>query len=112
MVDRVELEMGDDPPSRYLVDQGVSTGPGVVAGVTQCESPNLDGLVDGILSAVRLHKSVIELSNRVKERPKKVLLDSGVTGNFISYAMAIALKLKIISDVDFQDLTLADGSKV
>ena len=42
----------------------------------------------------------------------KVLLDSGATGNFISDAMATALKLKITSDVDFQDLTLADGSKV
>ena len=42
----------------------------------------------------------------------KVLLDLGVTGNFISYAMVVALKLKITLDVDFQDLTLADGSKV
>ena len=42
----------------------------------------------------------------------KVLLDSGTTGNFISDAMATVLKLKITSDVDFQDLTLADGSKV
>ena len=42
----------------------------------------------------------------------KVSLDSGVTSNFISDAIATALKLKIKSDVDFQDLTLADGSKV
>ena len=104
--------MGDDPPSWYLVDQGVSTGPGVVAGATQCESPNMDGPADEIVSAVRLHGSVIELSSRVKERPMKVLLDSGATGNFILDAMATALKLKITSDVDFQDLTLANGSKV
>ena len=55
---------------------------------------------------------MIELSRRVKERPVKVLLDSGTTSNFISDAMAIALKLKITLDVDFQDLTLVDGSKV
>ena len=55
---------------------------------------------------------MIELSSRVKERLVKVFLDSGMTGNFISDAMAAALKLKITSDVDFQDLTLADGSKV
>ena len=97
MVDRVELEMGDDPPSRYLADQGVSTGPGVVVGATQCESPNLDGPADEIVSAVRLRGSVIELSSRVKERPVKVLLDSGTTGNFISDAMATALKLKLTS---------------
>ena len=111
-VDRAELEMGDEPPSRYLVDQGVNTGPGVAAGLTQCESPDLDGPADEIVSAVRLCGSVIELSNRVKERPLKVLLNSGTTSNFISDSKAIVLKLKITSDVDFQDLTLADGSKI
>ena len=43
---------------------------------------------------------MIELSSQVKERPVKVLLDLGMTGNFISDAMATALKLKITSDVD------------
>ena len=76
IVDRVELEMGDDPPSRYLVDQGVSTRPGVAAGATQCKSPNLDGPTDEIVSAIRLCGLVIELSSLVKERPVKVLLDS------------------------------------
>ena len=52
VVDRAELEMGDDPPSRYLVDQGVSTGPRVAAGATQCKSPDLDGPADEIVSAV------------------------------------------------------------
>ena len=83
LVDRVELEMGNDPPSRYLVDQGVSTGPGVAAGATQDRSPEQDGPADEIVSAVRLRGSVIELSSRVKERPVKILLDSGATGNFI-----------------------------
>ena len=68
--------MGDEPPSWYLVDQGVSTGPGVAAGATQCESPNLDGPADEIVLAVRLRRLVIELSSQVKERPVKVLLDS------------------------------------
>ena len=81
-------------------------------GATQCESPDLDGPADEIVSAVWLHKSRIELSNRVKERPVKVLLDLGTTGNFISDAMATALKLKVTSDVDFQDLMLPDGSQV
>ena len=52
MVDRAELEMGDDPPSRYMVDEGVSIGPGVVVGATQCESPDLDGPADEIVSTV------------------------------------------------------------
>ena len=42
----------------------------------------------------------------------KVLLDSGATSNFILDTLATALKLKIHSDVDFHDLTLADGSIV
>ena len=83
----------------------------MVAGATQCENPDLDGLADEIVSVVRLHGSEIELYSRVKERLVKLLLDSGAMGNFTSDAMATAFKLKIISDVDFQDLTFADGSK-
>ena len=98
--------------SRYLADQGVSTRPRVAVGATQWESPNLDGPDDEIVSAVRLCKLVIELSSRVKERLVKVLLDSGAIGNFISDAMATILKLKITEDADFQNLTLAEGSKV
>ena len=111
-MDWAEPEMGDGLPSRSLAVQGVSTGPGVAVGVTQCESPDLDGPTDEIVLVVRLCGSVIELSNRVKEHPMKVLLDSGTTGNFISDAMATVLKLKLTSDVNFQDLVLADGSKV
>ena len=42
----------------------------------------------------------------------KVLLHLGATDNFISDAMGTTLKLKITLDMDFQDLTLADGSQV
>ena len=52
VVDRAELEMGDDPPSRYLVDQGISIGPKVAARETQCESPNLDWPTDEMVSAI------------------------------------------------------------
>ena len=51
-MDKAKLEMGDDPPSRYLVDQGVGTGPTVAAGATQCKSSDLDGPADEIVSAV------------------------------------------------------------
>ena len=72
MVDRAELEMGDDPLSRYLANQDANTRPRVAAGMTQCESPDLNGLADMIVSVVRLCGSVIELYSRVKERPVKV----------------------------------------
>ena len=34
MLDKAELDMGDDPPSLCLVEQGVSTRPRVAAGLT------------------------------------------------------------------------------
>ena len=91
MVDRVELEMGDHPPSRYLADQGVNIELGVAAGATQCLSPNSDGSTDEMVPIVRLCRSMIEFSNYVKECLVKVLLDSGATRNFISDAMVIVL---------------------
>ena len=42
----------------------------------------------------------------------KMLLDSSATGNFISDAMAIALKLQVQDDEDFHELTLADWTDV
>ena len=46
----------------------------------------------------------------VKKRPVKMLLDSGANGNFISDAMATALKLQVQEDEDFHELTLVDGT--
>ena len=42
----------------------------------------------------------------------KMLLDSGSANNFISDAMATALKLQVQDDEGFHELTLADGSVV
>ena len=55
LVDRAEPEMGDGLPSRSLVVQGGSTGPGVAAGESHSESPRQGGLVDeDIVSTVRI----------------------------------------------------------
>ena len=83
-----------------------------MAGATQCKLPNMDGPADKIVSTIQLLGLVIEWSSRVKECLVKVLLDLGVTGNFISDAMATALKLKTTSDVDFQGLALANESQL
>ena len=53
---------------------------------------------------------MIELSNLVKKRLVKMLLDLGATGNFSSNAMAIALQLQVQDDEDFHKLTFADGT--
>ena len=83
-----------------------------MAQVIQCKSLDMDEPIDEIVLAIRLRKLVIELSSQMKERPMKLLLDSGVIGNFISDMMATTLELKIISNMDFQDLTLANGPLV
>ena len=53
VVDRVELEMGDHPPSWYLADQGVNIELRVAAGATRWLSPNSDGPTDEIVPVVR-----------------------------------------------------------
>lgn len=111
-MDKVELEMGDEHPSRYLANQSVNTGPRVAAGETQCKSPDQDGLDGKIVSAAWLCGLVIELSSWVKGHQVKVLLNLGVIGNFISDAMATVLNFKITGDMDFQDLMLPNGSQV
>ena len=55
---------------------------------------------------------MIELSNLMKKHPVKMLLDSRATRNFISDAMATALKLQVQEDEEFYELTLADGTVV
>ena len=56
------------------------------------------------MSAIHLQGRVIELSNSVKERLVKMLLDSGATSNFISDAMVTALNLQVQDDEDFREL--------
>ena len=54
-MDRAEPEMGGKLPSRLLVVQGDSTGPGVVAGESDSKRPRQDGPVDEeIVSTVHL----------------------------------------------------------
>ena len=52
---------------------------------------------------------MLELSSSIKKCPVKMLLDSGVTGNFISEDMIIVLRLLVQEDEDFYELTLANG---
>ena len=56
---------------------------------------------EGISSAVRIRGSVLELSGWVKERPIRVLIDSGATGNFISDELVTALRLRAMPEAHF-----------
>ena len=66
----------------------------------------------GVNSAVRIHGNVLELAGRVQNYPTRVLLDSGLTGNFISTQFVAAVGLKVQPDPEWQEITLADGSKL
>ena len=55
---------------------------------------------------------MIELSNSVKKRPMKMVLDSSATSCFILDAMATALKLQVQDDEDIHELTLDNGAIV
>ena len=66
----------------------------------------------GVSSAVQLHGNVLELAGRVQNYPTWVLLDSGSTGNFISTQFVAAVGLQVQSDPDWQEITLADGTKL
>ena len=113
LVDRAEPKMGGGLPSRSLVVQSGSTGPGVAAGESHSESPHQGGLVDEeIVSTIRLRGRVLELSSTVQKRPVKMLIDSGATGNFVSNAMVTALKLQVQQDEEDDEVTLADGTVV
>ena len=54
----------------------------------------------------------MELAGRVQKYPTRVLLDSGLTGNFISTQFVAAAGLKVQPDPEWEEVTLADGSKL
>ena len=66
----------------------------------------------GVSSAVRIHGNVLELAGHVQNYPTRVLLDSGLTGNFISTQFVAAVGLKVQPDPEWQEIMLADGSKL
>ena len=66
----------------------------------------------GISSAVRIHGNVLELAGRVRGVSTRVLLDSGSTGNFISTQFLTAVGLPVQPDPEWEEITLADGSKL
>ena len=109
-MDRAKPEMGNSLPSWSLVVQGGNTKSRVAAREPHSESPHEGGLVgEEIVSVVRFRGYMIELSNVMKKHPVKMLLDSRATRNFISDAMATALKLQVQEDEELYELMLADG---
>jgi hypothetical protein len=65
-----------------------------------------------VSSAFRIHGNVIELAGRVQKSPTRVLLDSGSTGNFVSSQFVAAVGLRVQPDPEWEEISLADGSKL
>ena len=106
-VARGRPRMGLDQPSWQPPDEGElpehSSG----------EPPTREARAEaGISSAVRIHGNVLELAGRVQKYPTRVLLDSGSTGNFISTQFVAAVGLKVQPDPEWEEITLADGSRL
>ena len=72
--------------------------------------PKSDG--GGISSVVRIRGIVVTLAGRVRVRSLRVLIDSGLTGNYLSAWCQTALELKVKLEDEFERLTLADGREV
>ena len=65
-----------------------------------------------ISSTVRIPSQTIELSGWICNRPIRVFLDSGSTGNYISDREAHLFNLMIQSEEGSEQLTLVDVSEV
>ena len=74
------------------------------------------GLVEFVLaeisSTIRIASPTIELSGRTHKKPIRVLLDSGSIYNCISDHIAQAFDLNVDKEEGYEQLILADGSKV
>ena len=55
---------------------------------------------------------MLELASRVQKYPTWVLLDFGLIGNFISTQFVVAVRLRVHPDPEWEEVTLADGSKL
>ena len=100
--------MEKDQPSWQSTRGGVELPEG-----SSGESPARWAATDEeVSSAVRVLGRVLELAGRVQKYPTRVLLDSGSTGNFISTQFVAAAGLTIQPDSDWEEVTLADGSKL
>ena len=84
-------------------------GPNTQRGSHRQERQELN---QGISSAVRVHGPVMELAGRVRNSSTRVLLDSGSTGNFVSSQFVAAVGLCVQPDPEWEEISLADGSKL
>ena len=65
-----------------------------------------------ISSTIRIPSQTIELLGRIHKKPILVLLDRGLTGNYISDQIAQDFDLIVTKETGCEQLTLKDRSKV
>ena len=61
---------------------------------------------------VRIQGTVIALAGRVRGQRLRVLIDSGLTSNYLSARCHTALDLEVKPEEGFERLMMADGSEV
>ena len=57
-------------------------------------------------------RKTLELARRIGKRLVRMLIDSGIIGNYVSAQECITSKIKIEKKKNGKELTMADGSKV
>ena len=72
----------------------------------------LESDVGGISLVVRIWGTVVALARRVQGRSLRMLIDLGLTGNYLSAQCQTALELEVRSKEDFEWLTLVDSSEL
>ena len=106
-----EVESGS-PPRDVVVDVESSTSPIGPAGepleIRPRERPT-ELQRARISSVVRLKGAVVELRARVRGGHLRSLVDSGLTGNYISDRCLAALNIPVVPEDEHENLMLADG---
>ena len=60
-------------------------------------------------SSSKTLRRTLELVGRIGKRPVCMLIDSGMTGNYVSAQECVARKIKIEKEKNGKELTMADG---
>ena len=87
-----------------------SLSDGSTGGAT-IEGPQTGISVFGVSIVGRTHIGTLELIGRIGRKSWRFLIDSGLTGNYVSAQVCAANKVKVEEDPYPDQLTMADGTK-
>ena len=109
----VETEPGPSSTSwmtQESTDKVEVVFPGCVLGGTTVEAGEFTASVDSSSKTPR--RRTLELAARIGRQPLRVLVDSGLTGNYIDAQECTAREIKIEAEDKPEELKMADGTVV